>query len=66
MSKQVSASDTKNNLGGLLENVAALAGGAASHSAGAWGETHMIPPELARAARMLGAPGNFDEDSAHS
>jgi prevent-host-death family protein len=27
-----------------------------------WGGTHMIPQELARAARMLSRPSTFDED----
>lgn len=27
-----------------------------------WGEKHMIPPERARAARMVRAPRGFDED----
>lgn len=27
-----------------------------------WGETHMIPPERARAARMVGTPRGFDDD----
>jgi prevent-host-death family protein len=87
MSKTVSASDAKNNFGGLLEDVAALgrvnivkhgrlvavvlspralescsaAGGAVAQGA-QWGETHMIPPELARAARMLNRPSTFDEE----
>lgn len=29
---------------------------------GGWGETHMIPAESARAARILKAPIDFDED----
>jgi prevent-host-death family protein len=28
----------------------------------AWGETHMIPPDRARAARMIRAPRGFDEE----
>ncbi len=28
----------------------------------AWGETHMIPPERARAAQMLTRASDFDED----
>jgi prevent-host-death family protein len=28
----------------------------------AWGETHMIPPRKARAARILSAPSDFDDD----
>ncbi len=87
MSKQVSASDAKNNFGGLLEDVAALgrieimkhgrlvavvlspralSAALAEGSAGAqdaqWGEKHMIPPDRARAARMLKAPSKFDEE----
>lgn len=87
MSKRVSASDAKNNFGGLLEDVAALGRveivkhgrlvavvlspraldaalleGAAGARAGQWGEKHMIPPERARAARILKSPGNFDEE----
>ncbi|HZD52602.1 MAG TPA: type II toxin-antitoxin system prevent-host-death family antitoxin [Woeseiaceae bacterium] len=27
-----------------------------------WGQKHMIPPEHARAARMLSVPGSFDDD----
>lgn len=27
-----------------------------------WGETHMIPPEKARRARMIRAPRGFDDD----
>jgi prevent-host-death family protein len=87
MAKNVSASDAKNNFGGLLDDVAALGrvdirkhgrlvavvlsprafaasltaslGGA---SDGKWGEKHMIPPELARAARILNRPSTFDEE----
>jgi prevent-host-death family protein len=87
MSKRVSASDAKNNFGGLLEDVAALgrvdivrhgrlvavvlsprafeesAGASAPRNpAGSWGRNHMIPPEQARAARMLSEPSGFDED----
>jgi prevent-host-death family protein len=29
---------------------------------GQWGKRHMIPPELARAARMLNRPSTFDEE----
>jgi len=87
MPKRVSASDAKNNFGGLLEDVALLGrvdvmkhgrlvavvlsprelsassvapAGAAQRSA--WGEKHMIPPERARAARMLNRPASFDEE----
>jgi len=87
MSKQVSATDAKNNFGGLLEDVAALgrvdvvkhgrlvavvlspqafeaslAVGVAGAQDGRWGETHMIPAEFARAARMLNRPSTFDEE----
>lgn len=87
MPKIVSASDAKNNFGGLLDDVAALGrvdivkhgrlvavvlsprafgSSLASSSAGAedgqWGKKHMIPPELARAARILNRPSTFDEE----
>ncbi len=87
MSKRVSASDAKNNFGGLLDDVAALGrvdivkhgrlvavvlsprtfdsssgAGAATAQDGQWGKKHMIPPELARAARMLNRPSTFDEE----
>ena len=87
MSKQVSASDAKNNFGGLLEDVAALgcveivkhgrlvavvlspralnsvlAEGAVGARGDSWGVKHMIPPDRARAARMLKAPSDFDEE----
>jgi antitoxin (DNA-binding transcriptional repressor) of toxin-antitoxin stability system len=87
MSKRVSASDAKNNFGGLLEDVALLrrvdvmkhgrlvavvlspwalnsfsAAPAGAGSRRAWGEKHMIPPERARAARMLNRPDSFDEE----
>jgi prevent-host-death family protein len=87
MAKRVSASDAKNNFGGLLEDVAALgrvdiikhgrlvavvlSPRALSSSlpavqvaerGNAWGEKHMIPPESARGARMVGLPSSFDED----
>jgi prevent-host-death family protein len=87
MSKSVSASDAKNNFGGLLEDVAALgrvdivkhgrlvavvlspqafdsalAAGVAGAQDDRWGKKHMIPPELARAARMLKRPSTFDEE----
>jgi prevent-host-death family protein len=29
---------------------------------GSWGETHMIPPDKARAARMVGTSSDFDEE----
>ncbi|MGB5132829.1 MAG: type II toxin-antitoxin system prevent-host-death family antitoxin [Steroidobacteraceae bacterium] len=87
MSKRVSASDAKNNFGGLLEDVAALgrveivkhgrlvavvlspsalrsamAEGAAGAQDQRWGEKHMIPPDRARAARMLNVPSEFDDE----
>ncbi|MGA3156400.1 MAG: type II toxin-antitoxin system prevent-host-death family antitoxin [Steroidobacteraceae bacterium] len=87
MPKLVSASDAKNNFGGLLDDVAALgrvdvmkhgrlvavvlSPRAFSDSLAApgvrepyrvWGEKHMIPPERARAARMLNQPAEFDDD----
>jgi prevent-host-death family protein len=87
MSKQVSATDAKNNFGGLLEDVAALgrvdvvkhgrlvavvlspqaldaslAAGVAGAQDGQWGKMHMIPAELARAARMLNRASTFDEE----
>jgi prevent-host-death family protein len=86
MSKRISASDAKNNFGGLLEDVAALgrvdivkhgrvvavvlsprafaaapAGAAAQPQDGAC-KNHMIPPEQARAARMLSSPIGFDDE----
>jgi prevent-host-death family protein len=87
MSKRISASDAKNNFGGLLEDVALLGrvdvmkhgrlvavvlspralssssaplAGAGQRSA--WGEKHMIPPERARAARVLNRSTGFDEE----
>jgi prevent-host-death family protein len=87
MAKRISASDAKNNFGGLLEDVALLGrvdvmkhgrlvavvlsplalssspvvpAERGQHSA--WGQKHMIPPERARAARMLNRPADFDED----
>jgi prevent-host-death family protein len=87
MGKQVSASDAKNNFGGLLDDVAALGRvdimkhgrlvavvlsprvlsrflGEADRPAHVvrWGEKHMIPPERARAARMIRPSPGFDED----
>jgi prevent-host-death family protein len=87
MPKRVSASDAKNNFGGLLEDVAvlgrvdvmkhgrlvavvlspralsrSLAAAAGGAQRSAWGEKHMIPPERARAARMLNRPTSFDEE----
>lgn len=87
MAKRISASDAKNNFGGLLEDVAALGrvdimkhgrlvavvlspraldssppARVAEKQAGRWGEKHMIPPESARAARVLRRPTSFDEE----
>lgn len=86
MSKQVSASDAKNNFGGLLESVAslgrvdimrhgrlvavvlsprelnALAGIPSLPEPGQQRSKHMIPAHLARQARMLREPADFDED----
>jgi prevent-host-death family protein len=87
MSKNISASDAKNNFGGLLEDVAALgrvnimkhgrlvavmlsprvlesfpAAVTAEARDGQWGDTHMIPPDLAREARPLNRSSTFDED----
>ncbi len=87
MSKSISASDAKNNFGGLLEDVAALGrvdivkhgrlvavvlspqafdsswvAGAEEAQDGKWGKKHMIPPRLARAARILNRPSTFDEE----
>lgn len=87
MSKGISATDAKNNFGGLLEDVAALGrvdivkhgrlvtvvlsprtfdsslnASVVTAQESRWGEKHMIPPELARTARMLNRPSTFDED----
>jgi prevent-host-death family protein len=88
MAKRVSASDAKNNFGGLLEDVAALgrvdiikhgrlvavvlspravnssflSADVAAEQGRAWGKKHMIPPESARGARMVGLPSSFDEE----
>jgi prevent-host-death family protein len=86
MTKSVSASDAKNNFGGLLEEVAAsgrvdivkhgrlvavmlspralgsVAAASVEEGDKAWGRKHMIPPKLARAARMLKPPSTFDEE----
>lgn len=85
--KRVSASQAKNNFGGLLDDVAALGcveivkhgrpvaivlspraleeargAGRAENPRAAWGETHMIPPDKARAARMVSTSSDFDEE----
>jgi prevent-host-death family protein len=44
----------------VLESV--LASGLAEGKDGQWGDTHMIPQGLARAARMLNRPSIFDEE----
>lgn len=87
MAKSVSATDAKNNFGGLLEDVAALgrvdvvkhgrlvavvlsprmlrstlASDIEADSGATWGKNHMIPPERARAARLLSVPTAFDDD----
>jgi prevent-host-death family protein len=87
MTKSVSASDAKNNFGGLLDDVAAsgrvdivkhgrlvavvlspqafdslLAASAAGAKDDQWGKKHMIPLELARAARLLNRASTFDEE----
>jgi prevent-host-death family protein len=87
MIKSVSATDAKNNFGGLLDDVAALGRvdvvkhgrlvavvlspraldaaaivGEAERKDRQWGKMHMIPAELARAARMLNRPSTFDEE----
>lgn len=88
MAKRISATDAKNNFGGLLEDVTALgrvdivrhgrvvavvlaprnvpaASEAASSDADGEPEkrrrTHMIPAPLARAARRIGRPADFDD-----
>jgi prevent-host-death family protein len=85
--KRVSASQAKNNFGGLLDDVAALGcveivkhgrpvavvlsldaleevrgAGRADNQEGSWGQTHMIPADKARAARMVKASSDFDEE----
>ncbi|HUA26445.1 MAG TPA: type II toxin-antitoxin system prevent-host-death family antitoxin [Steroidobacteraceae bacterium] len=85
--KQVSASQAKNNFGGLLDDVAALgrveivkhgrpvavilslraleeirAAARAQNQNGSWGETHMIPADKARAARMVTSSSDFDDE----
>lgn len=36
--------------------------GVSENQNGSWGETHMIPPEKARAARMVSSSSDFDEE----
>lgn len=84
MSKRVSASDAKNNFGGLLEDVAALgrvdimkhgrlvavvlsprllnSSAPSERRDEASSEKHMIPPEHARAARLLNRPSHVDDE----
>lgn len=87
MAKRVSASDAKNNFGGLLDDVATLGRvdivkhgrlvavvlsprafeapqppTEAEPKSAAWGKTHMIPPDLARQARVLSWPAGFDDE----
>jgi prevent-host-death family protein len=87
MAKRISASDAKNNFGGLLEDVAALGrvdiikhgrlvavvlspralnsslpADEVAEQSSTWGKKHMIPPENARGARMVGLPSSFDEE----
>ena len=37
-------------------------GGRGENQSGSWGETHMIPPDRARAARMISASSDFGEE----
>ena len=84
--KRVSASQAKNNFGGLLDDVAALGcveivkhgrpvavvlspraleevrNTGRPENQRDWGETHMIPPGKARAARMVGTSSEFDDE----
>ena len=83
MFKKVTATDAKNNFGGLLEDVAVrgrvdivrhgrvvavmlspqAAQGMGDPSPPSSGNgTHMIPADLARAAKMAHAPSCFDDD----
>jgi len=87
MPKNISASDAKNNFGGLLEDVAALGrvdivkhgrlvavvlspqafessfvADIATAQEGKWSKRHMIPPKVARIARMLNRSSTFDEE----
>lgn len=86
MNKRVSATDAKNNFGGLLEEVAAsgrveivrhgrlvavvlsprewraLSGLSPVVQDEEWRRNHMVPAELARAARRVGPPADFDDD----
>ena len=85
MSKRISASDAKNNFGGLLEDVASLGrveivrhgrlvavvlapreleslSGPASSAQPQAQSKHMIPAHIARAARIVHEPMDFDDD----
>lgn len=83
MFKKVTATDAKNNFGGLLEDIAvrgrvdivrhgrvvavmlspqALQGMGELSSVPSGKSTHMIPADLARAAKMAHAPSCFDDD----
>ncbi len=84
--KRISATDAKNNFGGLLDDVATLGcveiekhgrpvavvlspraleavrrAGWVQAQGESWGATHMIPPQSARAARMMNVSSDFDE-----
>lgn len=83
MFKKVTATDAKNNFGGLLEDVTArgrvdivrhgrvvavilspqtLQAMGNSPSLPSNKSTHLIPADLARAAKMVHAPSCFDDD----
>jgi prevent-host-death family protein len=90
MAKPISATDAKNNFGGMLEDVleygrvnivkhgrvvavvltprelAALEArqppSAQAEPAGRWGRTHMVPPHLARRAKVVRKSIGFDHD----
>jgi prevent-host-death family protein len=89
MAKRVSATDAKNNFGGLLEEVAesgrveivrhgrvvaivlspremqsisTRVPPSAAAGVDAWRRNHMIPAELARAARRVSPAVDFDDD----
>lgn len=84
MTARVSATDAKNNFGGLLELVTARGrveitkhgrvvavvmsprvadsqGDTVAHASAADRRAHMIPPERARAARLVRPPQGFDD-----
>lgn len=90
MTKKISATDAKNNFGGMLEDVLELgrveivkhgrvvavvvtprelqaadavrAATAAAPIRGKWGRTHLVPPGLARRARIVKKSIGFDHD----